>query len=117
MLKDHFIHRGNWLGGKFCHSTIGGRKIFLQVRLSKILLLGTAVESEISAVARSAARFLMFNFKDTCMVSCVNVPIYLSWKKEGLSQACWNAKLSFLMCWSSKVLQRLACQLLQFSIT
>lgn len=117
ILRDHFIHRGNWLGGKFCAAPKVEGKFFLQVYLNKILLLGIAVKSEISAVDRSATRFLMFDFKDTCVVSCMNLPIYPSWKKERLSQASWNSELSFQMCWSSKVFLRLACQLLRLSIS
>lgn len=61
-------------------------KLFLQVHLKKILLLGIAVVSKISAVERSATRILMFGFIAICVVSCMNPPIYPPWKEEGLSE-------------------------------
>lgn len=86
VLKNHFIHHGNVPGWKILHSSIGGRKTFFAGAFEEILLLGIAVVSKISAVERSATRILMFSFIDICVVSCMNLPIYLLWKEEGLSQ-------------------------------
>ena len=67
----------------------------LQVHLGKILHLRIELEAEVFAVDRAATRFLKFSFKDSWVTSCMNIPIYLWWKNEKLSQTCCNSKLPF----------------------